>query len=112
MKKVCFSYEPRYDSMKILWNITLGILPWQGLKPDPKKERYEKIAEKKISTPITVLCAGLPIEFQMLLSYAKNLTYYEKPNYAYCRVLLRVLARAVGVCFDWRYDWTYLKKGS
>ena len=84
-----------------------GILPWQGLKPDPKKERYEKIAEKKLATPITVLCAGLPIEFQMLLSYSKNLTYYEKPNYAYCRILLRVLARAVGVCFDWRYDWTF-----
>jgi len=107
--------QSRRDDIECLFYILLyflkGILPWQGLKPDPKKERYEKIAEKKLSTPITVLCAGLPIEFQMLLSYAKNLTYYEKPNYAFCRMLLRVLARAVGVCFDWRYDWTYLQGG-
>jgi hypothetical protein len=32
-----------------------GSLPWQGLKADNKKDKYEKIADKKISTPIEVL---------------------------------------------------------
>ena len=33
-----------------------GELPWQGLKAKNMKDKYEKIMEKKISTPIEVLC--------------------------------------------------------
>lgn len=29
-------------------------LPWQGLKAGTKKQKYEKISEKKMSTPIEV----------------------------------------------------------
>ena len=31
-----------------------GSLPWQGLKAATKKQKYEKISEKKMSTPIEV----------------------------------------------------------
>ena len=31
-------------------------LPWQGLKAATKKQKYEKISEKKMSTPVEVLC--------------------------------------------------------
>ena len=31
-----------------------GSLPWQGLKAGTKKQKYEKISEKKMSTPIEV----------------------------------------------------------
>ena len=41
-----------------------GELPWQGLKAKNMKDKYEKIMEKKISTPIVVLCQGFPIEIQ------------------------------------------------
>ena len=37
-----------------------GSLPWQGLKTDNKKDKYEKIAEAKIATPIEKLCEGFP----------------------------------------------------
>lgn len=29
-------------------------LPWQGLKAATKKQKYDKICEKKVSTPIEV----------------------------------------------------------
>lgn len=29
-------------------------LPWQGLKAATKKQKYDKICEKKLSTPIEV----------------------------------------------------------
>ena len=37
-----------------------GSLPWQGLKAATKKQKYEKISEKKMATPIEVslhICA-------------------------------------------------------
>ena len=30
-------------------------LPWQGLKAGTKKQKYDRISEKKVSTPIEVL---------------------------------------------------------
>ncbi len=32
-----------------------GSLPWQNLKATNKKDKYEKIMEKKLSTPIEVI---------------------------------------------------------
>jgi hypothetical protein len=37
-----------------------GTLPWQGLKAATKKQKYDKISEKKMSTPVEELCAGFP----------------------------------------------------
>jgi len=37
-----------------------GSLPWQGLKADTIKERYQKIGDAKRDTPVEVLCAGYP----------------------------------------------------
>ena len=45
-----------------------GMLPWQGLKANTKKEKYERIKEKKLTTSIEVLCKGYPVEFAKYLS--------------------------------------------
>jgi serine/threonine protein kinase len=37
-----------------------GELPWQGIKADDKKVKYEKIMEKKVYTPIELICKDLP----------------------------------------------------
>ena len=37
-----------------------GSLPWQGLKADTLKERYQKIGDTKRATPVETLCEGQP----------------------------------------------------
>jgi len=37
-----------------------GSLPWQGLKANTKKQKYDRILEKKISTSTEVLCKNYP----------------------------------------------------
>lgn len=44
----------------MLMYFNLGSLPWQGLKAATKRQKYERISEKKMSTPIEVLCKGYP----------------------------------------------------
>ena len=64
-KKSNFSLEQsRRDDLEslgyVLMYFNLGSLPWQGLKAATKKQKYERISEKKMSTPIEVLCKGFP----------------------------------------------------
>ena len=40
----------------VLMYFNRSSLPWQGLKAATKKQKYEKISEKKMSTPVEVLC--------------------------------------------------------
>jgi serine/threonine protein kinase len=65
--------QSRRDYMESLVYVMMyfnrGSLPWQGLKAATKKQKYEKISEKKMSTPVEVLCKGFPAEFAMYLNY-------------------------------------------
>lgn len=44
-----------------------GSLPWQGLKAATKRQKYERISEKKMSTPIDDLCKNYPGKSNALL---------------------------------------------
>jgi casein kinase 1 len=68
-----------------------GSLPWQGLKAATKRQKYEKISEKKMSTPIEVLTKGYPIEFTTYFQYCRALRFDDKPDYSYMRKIFRDL---------------------
>lgn len=44
----------------VLMYFNRGMLPWQGLKAATKRQKYDKISEKKMSTPVEDLCEGFP----------------------------------------------------
>lgn len=58
----------------MLMYFNLGSLPWQGLKAATKKQKYERISEKKLSTPVEVLCRGYPSKCSHL--YAHGIVKY------------------------------------
>jgi casein kinase 1 alpha len=81
-------------------------LPWQGLRAATKKQKYEKISDKKMSTAIESLCKGYPAEFAMYLNYCKALRFDEAPDYLYLRQLYRILFRTLNHQYDHLFDWT------
>ncbi len=92
-----------------------GSLPWQGIHGCPKKERYDRILELKMSTPVELLCKRLPRtkrrnrtdvdEFAVILYYARAIPFEEKPDYLYLRnCLMKALTENVPdyePVFDW-----------
>ncbi|EDW66236.1 casein kinase I-like [Drosophila novamexicana] len=106
--------QSRRDDMESLGYVMMyfnrGVLPWQGMKATNKKQKYEKISEKKMSTPIEVLCKGYPAEFSMYLNYCRSLRFEEAPDYMYLRQLFRILFRTLNHQYDYIYDWTMLKQ--
>mmetsp|Transcript_26882 Transcript_26882/g.43895 ORF Transcript_26882/g.43895 Transcript_26882/m.43895 type:complete len:333 (-) Transcript_26882:875-1873(-) len=93
----------------VLMYFNRGSLPWQGLKAATKKQKYEKISEKKMSTPVEVLCKGFASEFVTYLNYTRSLRFDDKPDYAYLKKLFRDLFIREGYTYDCVFDWTILK---
>ena len=82
-----------------------GVLPWQGLKAATKKEKYEKICEMKMSTPVELLCHGFPEEFAIYLNYCRRLHFEEKPDYENLRRLFHNLFLSWNYKYDYNFDW-------
>jgi len=106
--------QARRDDLESLGYVMIyflrGSLPWQNMKANNKKEKYEKIMEKKMGTPLDVLCKGFPLEFELFLTYTRELKFEEKPDYNYLRVLLKDLFKRSGYEWDYQYDWIALAK--
>ena len=65
----------------IIFLANRGDLPWMGIKAANKRQKYEKIYEKKVSVRPERLCRGLPDVFVRYLRYCKELEFAERPNY-------------------------------
>ncbi|TPX47821.1 hypothetical protein SeLEV6574_g02446 [Synchytrium endobioticum] len=85
--------QSRRDDLESLGYVLMyfcrGQLPWQGLKAATKKQKYDRIMEKKMTTPTEVLCR-----------------FDDKPDYSYLRKLFRDLFIREGYHYDYVFDWT------
>ncbi|KAK1266154.1 Casein kinase I isoform delta-like [Acorus gramineus] len=100
------------DQMDIHTSISLATtnkVPHKGLKAGTKKQKYEKISEKKVSTSIEALCRGYPSEFASYFHYCRSLRFDDRPDYAYLKRIFRDLFIREGFQFDYVFDWTILK---
>ncbi|GJN17912.1 hypothetical protein PR202_gb05020 [Eleusine coracana subsp. coracana] len=105
--------QSRRDDLESLGYVLMyflrGSLPWQGLKAGTKKQKYEKISEKKVATSIEGLSRGYPTEFASYFHYCRSLRFDDKPDYSYLKRLFRDLFIREGFQFDYVFDWTILK---
>ncbi|XP_076945300.1 casein kinase 1-like protein 9 isoform X1 [Bidens hawaiensis] len=105
--------QSRRDDLESLGYVLMyfirGSLPWQGLKAGNKKQKYDRISEKKVLTPVEVLCKSYPSEFISYFHYCRSLRFEDKPDYSYLKRLFRDLFIREGYQFDYIFDWTVLK---
>lgn len=107
-----------------------GSLPWQGLKAATNKQKYEKIGEKKQTTPIKELAEGFPgeflveqlrgssrvsfcpsEEFGIYLNYVRKLGFEETPDYDFLRELFAKVMKNNNDVDDGVFDWNLLNGG-
>jgi len=124
--------QSRRDDLEALGHVFFyflrGGLPWQGLKAATNKQKYEKIGEKKQTSPIGELCEGYPRtsrplfsfakdttdkteEFAIYLNYVRKLTFDETPDYDFLRELFTTAMKNMGSDDDQSYDWMVLNNG-
>lgn len=96
----------------VLMYFNRGSLPWQGLKAQNKRQKYEKIREKKIATQVEELCRGYIPEFATFLNACKKLKFDESPNYEFFRGLLKSAAIREQFAYDHVFDWNDLYRTS
>ncbi|KAK2438649.1 casein kinase protein [Trifolium repens] len=106
--------QSRRDDLESLGYVLMyflrGSLPWQGLKGDTKKQKYDKIAEKKMKTSIEVLCGSYPSEFASYFHYCRSLQFEDKPDYSHLKNIFKALFTREGYELDYVFDWTLLRK--
>ncbi|GJN27043.1 hypothetical protein PR202_gb15024 [Eleusine coracana subsp. coracana] len=105
--------QSRRDDLESLGYVLMyflrGSLPWQGLKAGTKKQKYDRISEKKMLTPVEVLCKSYPPEFTSYFHYCRSLRFEDKPDYSFLKRLFRDLFIREGYQLDYVYDWTIMK---
>ncbi|KAH7929752.1 CK1/CK1/CK1-G protein kinase [Leucogyrophana mollusca] len=107
--------QSRRDDLEALGHVFMyflrGSLPWQGLKAATNKQKYEKIGEKKQTTPIKDLCDNYPEEFGIYLNYVRKLGFEETPDYDFLRELFAKVIKNNGDIDDGVFDWNLLNGG-
>ena len=115
LKISLFLEQSRRDDFESLGFVLMyfmrGSLPWQGLPAKTKKEKYEKIRDKKLATTVESLCKGHYEEFAQYMEYVRNLKFEDRPDAQLLRKLFKDLFYRLGYEYDYVFDWM-VKKSS
>ncbi|CAF0926431.1 unnamed protein product [Rotaria sp. Silwood1] len=82
-----------------------GSLPWQGLKADTLKERYQKIGDTKRFTTNEMLCEGYPRQFLIYMRTVRQMEFAQEPDYDGLRRLFHNALSENNLINDSDFDW-------
>ena len=106
--------QSRRDDMESLGFVLMyflrGSLPWQGLKASSKKQKYQRILERKQATHPDQLCRGYPSEFRDFFAHCSSLGFEDRPDYRYLKRIFKDLFERQALEDDGVYDWDVLKR--
>lgn len=94
----------------VLMYFLRGSLPWQGLKATTKKQKYQRILERKQATHPDQLCRGYPSEFRDYFAHCMSLGFEDRPDYRYLKRIFRDLFERLSFEDDGVFDWDIIKK--
>lgn len=101
--------QSRRDDMESLGYVLMyflrGSLPWQGLKANTKKQKYQRILERKQQTHTEVLCQGYPPEFKEYFTHCASLGFEDRPDYRFLKRIFKDLFDRAGFVDDGIFDW-------
>eukprot|EP01035_Chromulina_nebulosa_P016945 gene16945-22437_t len=101
--------QSRRDDLESLGYVLMyflkGSLPWQGLQATTKRQKYERILQKKAATTVDGLCENHPDEFKQYFKYVKSLKFMDLPDYDFLRKLFRELYQRIGGPVPHVFDW-------
>ena len=81
-------------------------LPWMNVKGKNEKEKFKKVLDIKINCKLDDICQGIPKEIGLIIQYARDLKFDEKPDYNLIQRLIKNIADKNGFQFDFEFDWT------
>jgi len=82
-----------------------GTLPWIGLRAKNMKEKYRKLKERKIETNLIDLCHGLPDELKIIINYAREIQFEDKPDYNLIKKLIKSAMDRNKIKNDQKFEW-------
>ncbi|CAF1522089.1 unnamed protein product [Rotaria magnacalcarata] len=101
--------QSRRDDLEALGYMLMyflrGSLPWQGLKADTLKERYQKIGETKRFTTHEILCEGYARQFFIYMRTVRQLEFSQVPDYNTLRELFHNALNENNLVNDGDFDW-------
>lgn len=107
------SYRDDFESlMYMIIYLYNRKLPWQGIQGKTKSEKNIKVLEMKKKIDLSQLCYKLPIEYQKIIHYSRNLEFNEKPKYDTLINIIEERLNGFGFDINDQYEWTKLKTNS
>ena len=82
-----------------------GRLPWQGIRRDINKGKYEQLLQSKKNFPVDLLCQNLPEIIAVYLLYCKSLNFTDKPDYKELRKQFSEYFVTNNLNINFEYDW-------
>ena len=89
----------------LLFFLSGGKLPWQGVSCKAKAEKYVKIYHMKKNLNFSVFCKNMPSEIIYFIKYCRELEFEQKPDYEYLRSLFENILKERGITNDLHFSW-------
>ena len=75
-----------------------------------KKQKYQRILERKQATHPEQLCKGYPTEFRDFFAHCSSLGFEDRPDYRYLKRIFKDLFDRQALEDDGQYDWDLLTR--